>query len=257
MHREERQVEADEHQHELDLAEALVEHPAGHLREPVVQPGEHAEHRAAEQHVVEVGDHPVRVLEREVDRDGGAERAVDAADQEHRQEPDREQQRRRERQLAAEQGEDPVEHLHAGRDGDEERHQAEERQVDRAGREHVVGPDREAEGPDAGRREHERLVAEQRLAAEDGQDLADHAHRRQDHDVDGRVRVEPEHVLPEDRVAAGRRVEEVAAVVAVDEQHDQGAREDRRRHQRRGRSSRASSRRRSASGTSSSRAPAS
>ena len=68
VHREERQVEADEHQHEVDLAEALVEHPAGHLREPVVDPGEHAEHRAAEQHVVQVGDDPVRVVEREVDR---------------------------------------------------------------------------------------------------------------------------------------------------------------------------------------------
>ena len=97
------------------------------------------------------------------------------------------------------------------------------------GREHVVGPDGEAEGADGRRREDERLVAEQRLAAEDRQDLADDAHPDQDHDVDGRVRVEPEDVLPEDRVAAGRRVEEAAAVVAVDEQHDQGARQDRRR----------------------------
>ena len=86
MHREERQVEADEHQHEVDLAEALVEHPPGHLREPVVDPGEDAEHRAAEQDVVEVGHDPVRVVEREVDRHRGAERAVDPADQEHRQE---------------------------------------------------------------------------------------------------------------------------------------------------------------------------
>ncbi len=32
--------------------------------------------------------------------------------------------------------------------------------------------------------------------------------RRQDHDVDGRVRVEPEEVLEQDRVAAERRVED-------------------------------------------------
>ena len=68
VHREERQVEPDEHEHELDLAQGLVEHPAGHLREPVVDAGEDAEHRAAEQHVVEVRDDPVRVVEREVDR---------------------------------------------------------------------------------------------------------------------------------------------------------------------------------------------
>ena len=91
---------------------------------------------------------------------------------------------------------------------DEERHEREERQEHRAGGEHVVGPHGEAEGADADRREHERLVAEQRLAREDRQDLADDAHRGQDHDVDGRVRVEPEDVLPEHRVAAGRRVEE-------------------------------------------------
>ena len=39
-----------------------------HLREPVVGRGEDAEHRAAEEHVVEVGDHEVRVLHVEVDR---------------------------------------------------------------------------------------------------------------------------------------------------------------------------------------------
>ena len=52
-------------------------------------------------------------------------------------------------------------------------------------------------------------------------DLADHAHRRQDHDVDGRVRVEPEQVLEEHRVAAERRVEdaEVQAALDRDQQH--------------------------------------
>ena len=63
--------------------------------------------------------------------------------------------------------------------------------------------------PMPGRREDERLVAEQRLAAEDGQDLADHAHRRQDHDVHGRVRVEPEDVLVEHRLAARSAVKNV------------------------------------------------
>ena len=54
-------------------------------------------------------------------------------------------------------------------------------------------------------------VAEQRLAREDRQDLGDHAHRRQDDDVDLRVAEEPEEVLPEDRVAARGRVEEAGA----------------------------------------------
>ena len=44
-----------------------------------------------------------------------------------------------------------------------------------------------------------------RLARERAHHLADHAHRRQDHDVDRRVRVEPEEVLEEHRIAAQRR----------------------------------------------------
>ena len=58
---EERHVEADEHQPEVHLAQPLVQHPAGQLREPVVDAGEDAEHAAAEEHVVEVRDHEVRV----------------------------------------------------------------------------------------------------------------------------------------------------------------------------------------------------
>ena len=55
-------------------------------------------------------------------------------------------------------------------------------------------------------------------------DLADHAHRRQDHDVDGRVRVEPEQVLEQHRIAAQRGIEdaELVDVVDPDEQQRRG-----------------------------------
>ena len=46
------------------------------------------------------------------------------------------------------------------------------------------------------------------LRAKARDDLADHAHGGQHHDVDRRVRVEPEQVLEEDRVAAAGRIEE-------------------------------------------------
>ena len=64
------------------------------------------------------------------------------------------------------------------------------------------------------------LVAEDALAREAGDDLADHAHRRQDHDVDGRVRVEPEQVLEEQRVAAERGIEDAEVEDAL-ERHQQ------------------------------------
>ena len=94
---EERQVEADEHQHEVHPAPALVQQPAGELREPVVDAGEQRERRAAEQHVVHVGDDEVRVVELEVDGRRGEHHAGQPAGQEQEQEPDGEEHRRRER----------------------------------------------------------------------------------------------------------------------------------------------------------------
>ena len=91
-------------------------------------------------------------------------------------------------------------------DGQGDHHRGEhERRAQRgvhAGLEHVVAPDDEAETGDAGDGEHHRLVAEERLAGERGDDVRDHAHRGQDHDVHRRVRVEPEQVLPEQRLSA-------------------------------------------------------
>ena len=130
-------------------------------------------------------------------------------------------------ELAAPQRSEPVEHLDPGRDGDECGHEAEEGQEHRTGGEHVVGPDAEAQQADADRGEHEGPVAEQWLAAEHREDLAYHAHRRKDDDVDLGVAEEPEDVLPQDRVAADAGIEERAAVVAVDEQRDEARGQDR------------------------------
>ena len=110
--RQERQVEADEGQPEVPLAEPLVEEPAEHLRPPVIEPAEHAEHRSAEQHVVEVRDDVVAVVDLPVDREGGKEDAGEAAHREERDEADRPEQRRIEDEVAAPHRGDPVEDLH-------------------------------------------------------------------------------------------------------------------------------------------------
>ncbi len=64
--------------HEGELAQPLVELPAGELREPVVDAGEGGEHRPAEQHVVEVGHDEVGVVELEVERGLGQHDAGEA-----------------------------------------------------------------------------------------------------------------------------------------------------------------------------------
>ena len=78
--REEQHVGADEGQPEVQLAERLVVHVAGHLREPVVPAGEDGEHGAERQHVVEVRDDVVGVVQRAVDAGVGEHHAGHAAD---------------------------------------------------------------------------------------------------------------------------------------------------------------------------------
>ena len=96
-------------------------------------------------------------------------------------------------------------------------------------REHVVGPHEEAEEADRGGGGGDRLVAEDRLAREHRQDLRDDPEGGQHHDVDLGVPEEPEEVLPQQRRAALRGVEEVGAEVAVGEQHRDRRRDHRQR----------------------------
>ena len=93
VQRHEREVEADEQEPELPLAEALVEESSEHLRPPVEEAGEDREDDAAEQGVVEVRDHEVAVVHLPVDREGREVDPGQAADDEEREEPEREQHR--------------------------------------------------------------------------------------------------------------------------------------------------------------------
>ena len=78
-------------------------------------------------------------------------------------------------------------------------------------------------------RERHQPVAEDRLPAEHGYDLADDPEAGQHHDVDGRVRVEPEDVLVPEHVAAVVRVEEVGVHHAVEHREELRAGDERRR----------------------------
>ena len=77
-------------------------------------------------------------------------------------------------------------------------------------------------------RQHQRQIAEHRPPRERRNDRRDHADRRQEDDVDLGMAEEPEQVLPEQRVAALRRVEEMRADQPVEDQR--GARHHDRRH---------------------------
>ena len=191
--------EADEHQPEVPLAQALPEHAAEHLGIPVVDAGEPGEHRRPEEHLVEVGHHEVGVVGGEVNRWRRQHDSRDATHEECEEEADAEQHGCRERELAVPHGADPVEELDAGRHGDEQAEEREEGQQDGAGGEHVVRPHAGGQRRDGHGGEDHALVAEDRLAGEDGEDLRHDAEERQGQDVDLGMAKEPEKVLPQQR----------------------------------------------------------
>ena len=72
------------------------------------------------------------------------------------------------------------------------------------------------------------VVAEDALAREAGDDFADHAHAGQNHDVHGRMRVEPEQMLEQQRIAAQLRIENADVEGALQRHQQQRDRQHRR-----------------------------
>ena len=168
------------------LPRRLVVEVSAHLREPVVEAAEDGEHRAEREHVVEVRDDEIGVVQHVVETGIGELHAGDAAEREQEDEADRPQHRRLELDRAAPHGGDPGEDLDAGRHRDDHGRGDEiglrvERQADRV---HVVRPHDEADEADRDHGIGHADIAEDRLLREGRDDLADDAEARQDQDVD-------------------------------------------------------------------------
>src|ERR1051325_8604242 len=71
-----------------------------------------------------------------------------------------------------------------------------------------MSPDQEADYGDSETGCRDKSVAEQPLARERGHEFRCYAHGRQDHDVNGRMRIKPEQMLEQQRVATRRRIED-------------------------------------------------
>jgi len=118
--REEREVEAEEKEPEMDLCQAFVIHPPGNLREPVVDAGEDAKHGSPEEHVVHVRDDEVRIVRLIVEGEDGEHDPGQASHGEEADEAEREHEGRAKDQVSAPEGREPVEDLHRGRHRDRE-----------------------------------------------------------------------------------------------------------------------------------------
>src|SRR4029077_3855998 len=94
--------------------------------------------------------------------------------------------------------------------------------------EHMVRPDEESEDRDGYRGEGDEAISKDALAREAGNDLGDDAHRGQNHDVDGGMRIEPEQMLEQDGIAAEFGVEDAEVQRAFGGDQRESDSEDRR-----------------------------
>lgn len=124
---EERPVEPDEREGEGETTEFFRVHLARHLRPPVIQAAEEGDRGASHHDVVEVSDDEVRVMQVQVDADHAQEEAGQTTNREEEEESEAVEHRNVQLDRAAPEGAEPVEHLHAGGNRDEERQEGEDR----------------------------------------------------------------------------------------------------------------------------------
>src|SRR5277367_211152 len=146
---------------------------------------------------MEVCDYEICVGDVNVDADGGQDEAGQSSDGKEADEAEGVEHRSGEGDRTFVEGGGPVEYFDSGGHAN---HETQERKDHRgikrdAGNEKVMRPDQESENRDCYAGECNELVSEDPLARETSDEFADHAHGRQDHDVNGGMRVEPEQVL--------------------------------------------------------------
>src|ERR1700722_629927 len=121
MHRVEGDVKANRKQPEMPLSERLAHQPSGRFWIPVVDGSEDAEHNSTNKHVMEVGDHEVRIMELPIPGRYREHDASEAGNQELKQESNAEQHRSCEPYSATPKSGNPVENLDPGWYADEHR----------------------------------------------------------------------------------------------------------------------------------------
>src|SRR5258708_1290448 len=202
--REEGQIETDEENHRGSPRERFRVEPPGNLGPPEVQAADVGHDCAADHDVVEVRDDEIGVVNVNVQAEAGEKETGEAADHEETNEAERINHGRIPGDGAFVERRSPVKDFY--RRGNS--HQvAEERKSEGcvgglAGNKHVVGPNQKADNRNGDARARDEGVAEDGLACKSRNDLTDHAHRRENHDVHGGMGIEPEEMLEEYGIAA-------------------------------------------------------
>ena len=101
MHREERSIQENERQEEVNLAERFVHHATEHLGIPKVNGSPNCHRRSREQNIVEVGHDEVGIVNKDINRCRSHKYARQSTDNKHRDERQSEKHWRCELNLAA------------------------------------------------------------------------------------------------------------------------------------------------------------
>jgi hypothetical protein len=162
-----------------------------------------------------------------IEGDGGEHHARQSPDHEDQDEAEDEQHGCSEYRLSAEDRREPRQDDDPGRDRDHEARDRDEAQryLRQAHGEHVVDPYAETEERDTHLAQDDVGVANDRPPAERRKNRRGDPEGGEDDQVHERVSEDPEEVLPEQRIAAGRRIVEVESGPALELEQDGGQRE--------------------------------
>src|ERR1700733_3245632 len=212
MHRHEDAVDAKKRQPEMPFAQRFAHHAAEHFRKPEIGSGKNTEQRRNCHHEVKVSYDEICRVKISVERSMREVEAADPPADEDGNESEAEQRRRVESHFrAVERSCEQQRHNRRGYGDDQGGHRKNIRgERIHAAHKHVMAPYHVAEKSDRNHASDKRLRTEKRPAREDGQNRCDDANRRQDGDVDFGMTEKPEEMLPEQRRAAGMRLQFVA-----------------------------------------------
>src|SRR5439155_20227286 len=180
-HRHNNRIRAGERDEEMKLPQPLVHHPPEHLREPIIGGGENSEDRRHAHNQMEMANHKISIVQRNIQHRLSQERPAKSARYEQRNESDRKSHRRLQANASTPKSTEPVESLDSGRYPDGHRHNRKRKCRIRAhaAHEHVMSPYHEAEKADGHEGISHRLVSEDRLSGESRDQLRRNPHSRE------------------------------------------------------------------------------
>src|SRR5262249_48335738 len=117
----------------------------------------------------------------------------------------------------------PVEYLDCGwnRDNKTENRKYQARVLRLTRHKHVMAPHQEANDRDGKTGECDEGITEDLFMVVRRDEFAHHTHSRQNHDVNSRMRIEPEHMLEKNRIATQGRIENSDPPNTLDSNKDQ------------------------------------